>query len=311
MTAFCSLRSFVAFGAFAALTVGSGLATLTSNAAAQTTSTAQSHEEGLRVEVFNPGPKAMFPVASELIEGKQDAILVDAQFSAADANKLVDLVKASGKRLVTIYISHGDPDFYFGLDVLQDAFPDAQILATPQTIARIQRTYEEKLKVWGPKLGENAPKRIVLPQPLDGDTLTLEGQSLKIMGLDGPEPDRSYVWIPSIKTVLGGIPVHGGRHLFMADARTPQAQANWLATLENIRALKPEVVVPGHFMPGAAQDLRSVDFTENYIRVFQEEAAKVKNSAELTAAMKQRFPDLGSESVLELSAKVVTGEMQW
>lgn len=29
--------------------------------------------------------------------------------------------------------------------------------------------------------------------------LTLEGQVLKIIGLDGPTPERSFVWTPSIK----------------------------------------------------------------------------------------------------------------
>lgn len=228
--------------------------------------------------------------------GKRDAILVDTQFSAADAQKLVKLVKDSGKRLVTIYISHSDPDYYFGLDVLQKAFPDAQILATPQTVARIEETYEGKLKVWAPKLGANGPKRIVIPEPVQGSTLMLEDQTIKIMDLDGPEPYRSYLWLPSIKTVLGGIPVHGGRHLFMADARTPEAQVNWLKTLDIIRGLGPEVVVPGHFIPGAPQDLRSVDFTSNYIRTFQAEAAKAKNSTELISVMKNKFPNLARKT---------------
>ena len=32
---------------------------------------------------------------------------------------------------------------------------------------------------------------------------------------------------------------------------------------------------------------------------------------ELIAAMKKRYPDLGEESSLELSAKVAKGEMKW
>ncbi|TMV04561.1 MBL fold metallo-hydrolase [Brucella haematophila] len=284
---------------------------VTTRAYAQPTSTVQTKEQALKIEVYNPGPGAMFPVASVLVTGKQDAILIDTQFSAADARKLVDLVQSSGKRLVAVYISQSDPDYYFGLDIVQKAFPDVPILATPQTIARMKETVDGKLKVWGPKLGENAPARIVMPQPLQGDTLTLEGQTLKIVGLDGPEPSRSFVWIPSISTVLGGIPVHGGRHLFMADARTAEAQANWLTTLDRIRALQPKTVIPGHFIPGAPLDLRSVDFTASYIRAFQEEAAKAKKSTELIAAMKKRFPNLGSQNVLDISAKVATGEMQW
>lgn len=98
--------------------------------------------EPLRLEVYNPGEKAIFAVSSELLVGQREAMLIDAQFSRADAEQLVKRIQASGKTLSTIYISHGDPDFYFGLDVLKAAFPEAKILATAQTVAHIQATSE-------------------------------------------------------------------------------------------------------------------------------------------------------------------------
>ena len=93
----------------------------------------------------------MFSVSSVLIEGRHDAILVDAQFGASDARKLVERIRASGKQLTTIYISHGDPDYYFGLATVQDAFPQARIVATAQTVAHIRQTQAGKLAYWGPK----------------------------------------------------------------------------------------------------------------------------------------------------------------
>lgn len=114
---------------------------------------AQAQQQALTASVFNPGEAAIFAVSSVLVEGSRDAVLIDAQFSAAEAQKLVDKIKASGKRLTAIYISHGDPDFYFGLDTLHAAFPEVKIVATPQTIAHIEATKDEKLKIWGPQLG--------------------------------------------------------------------------------------------------------------------------------------------------------------
>ena len=61
----------------------------------------------LQLQVYNPGEAAVFPVSSTLISGEREAILVDAQFSTREAAELVRLVKASGKRLTTIYISLG------------------------------------------------------------------------------------------------------------------------------------------------------------------------------------------------------------
>ncbi|WP_242111865.1 MBL fold metallo-hydrolase [Luteimonas aquatica] len=276
-----------------------------------TAATAEPAAAPLTTEVYNPGADGIFQVSSTLVAGARDAVLIDAQFSVADGRKLVERIRASGKRLTTIYISHGDPDFYFGLEPLVEAFPEAKVLATPQTIAHIRETSAGKLRFWGPKLGAGAPTRIVVPEPLQGDRIALEGNALQILGLDGPTPDRSVVWIPSIRAVVGGIPVVAGEHVWMADTQTPKSHADWLATLDRIAALKPETVVPGHFAPGAAQGLEAVSFTAGYIRAFDEEAAKAKNAAELIAAMQRRYPGLGGEASLELGAKVAKGEMAW
>ena len=285
--------------------------TATGPAAAVTPTAPESVQQPLQVQVFNPGANGIFAVSSELLTGATEAVLVDAQFSTADAAKLVDMIKASGKKLTTIYISHGDPDFYFGLETLHAAFPDARIVATPQTIAHIQASKDDKLKVWGPQLGANAPRQIMVPSPLQGDTLQLEGQDLKVIGLAGASPERSALWVPSIKTVMGGVLVDAGSHVFMADTQTPQSHRDWLAALQAIKDLAPARVIPGHYADGAPQDLAAVDFTADYIRAFDEEAAKAKDSAALIAAMKQRYPTLEGESSLELSAKVAKGEMAW
>lgn len=265
----------------------------------------------LQVEVYNPGEKSTFAVSSEIISGKTDAILIDAQFQRNDAQALVQKIRDSGKKLTTIYISHSDPDYYFGLDVLKAAFPDAKILATPATVAHIRASMQGKLAYWGPILKDNAPGSLVLPQALKGNSLTLEGKKLDIIGLRAPTPDRSFVWIPSIKTVVGGVVVMGNIHVWIADTQTPASRKHWLKTLDQIEALKPVTVVPGHFAAGAPQTLESVRFTRDYLKAFEVEAAKAKTAAELITAMKARYPKLSEESSLEMSAKVVKGEMKW
>ena len=112
----------------------------------------------LDIDIYNPGEESTFPVSSVLVTGEREALLIDAQFQRNDAENLVRKIRASGRTLTTIYISHQDPDYYFGLDVLHAAFPDARILATPQTVAGIQASAEGKLAYWGPVLGELAPR---------------------------------------------------------------------------------------------------------------------------------------------------------
>lgn len=280
-------------------------------ASASSPAPAAATKSQLRLQTFHPGPQAMFQVSSVLIEGRHDAILVNAQFGASDARRLVDLIRASGRQLTTIYISHGDPDYYFGLATLQDAFPQAHIVATAQTVAHIQQTQAGKLAYWGPKMGADVPARIVVPQVLDGDALQLEGERLPLIGLDGPTPDRSVLWLPSLRAIVGGIPVVAGEHVWMADTQTPTSHTDWLQTLQRLQALKPKVVVPGHYAPDAALDASALRFTADYIRAFDAEAAKAKDSAALVKAMQARYPTLAGVASLELSAKVAKGEMQW
>jgi len=262
----------------------------------------------LALDVVNPGEAAIFPVASVLVKGKRDAILVDAQFSRAEALKLAERIRASGKRLTTIYVSHGDPDFYFGLDVLQQAFPKAKIVATAETLAAMRKKADAKVAYWGPILKDNAPRAIVYPQALKDNTLTLEGKQLLIKSVT---PERSFVWIPSIKAVVGGVVVFSDLHVWMADTLSPESRKTWLATLDAIDALQPATVVPGHFAPGVPMSSASITFTRNYVTQFSEAAAKAANSGELIAAMQGLYPNAGLQSGLQTSAKVAAGEMKW
>lgn len=265
----------------------------------------------LTLDVYNPGAAASFPVSSVLVSGEKDAILIDAQFAKAQANQLVEKIRSSGKHLTTIYISHGDPDYYFGLETLTQAFPDAKVVASGPTVAHINETKDAKLAFWGPQMGTDVPSQLIVPEVMQGNTLNLEGRELDVMGLSGRQPQRSYVWIPSLKAVVGGVVVADNLHVWMADTQTPQSHRQWLATLKRIESLQPDIVVPGHYLGENDRSLKAVHFTRDYIKAFDEETPKARNSAELIAAMKKRYPNLGEESSLELSAKVAKGEVQW
>ena len=117
---------------------------------------------------------------------------------------------------------------------------------------------------------------------------------LKIVGLDGKQPDRSFVWIPSIKAVVGGVVLFNNLHVWMADTQSAQSHADWLATLKAIDALKPKQVVPGHYLAGPSTASQAAKFTADYIRAFDAQTAKAKDSAELIAAMKKLLPERGA-----------------
>lgn len=265
----------------------------------------------LSITVYNPGTASVFPVSSEIITGPRDAILIDAQFQTNDAHHLVDIIRATHKHLQAIYISHSDPDYYFGLGVLHRAFPDVKILATPETVAAIRVLKDRKLKYWGPILGKYAPGSLIVPEALHADRLMLDGHRILIEGLHGPTPARTFVYIPSLRTVAGGAVVFSGTHVWIADSKTVQDRANWMITLRSILALKPLRVIPGHYLGAAPKGVGAVLFTRDYLIRFDQERQQHPKTADLIAAMEAAYPKLPERTWLELSVRVVNGEYKW
>ncbi|MGG0811651.1 MBL fold metallo-hydrolase [Paenibacillus alvei] len=265
----------------------------------------------LKIMPFNPGENGLFPVSSSLIEGPKEVLLVDAQFEKSNAEKLVKMIHDTGKKLSTVYISHQDPDFYFGLSAIRKAFPDVKIVATPATVEGIKATIKLKNDFWGPILKENAPTELIVPDVLDGDKLTVDGETVQVVGLNGSDPSHTVLWVPSKKTILGGVPIYENLHVWMADNQTPESRVHWREILNQILDLKPERVIPGHYLGKSSENTSSVTFTRDYIAKFEEAAKQSKNSAELIAAMKKAYPNFKNTSDLEMGAQVIKGERSW
>ena len=54
--------------------------------------------ERLAIEVYNPGRASIFPISSEIVTGKNEVVLIDAQFQRNDAETLVQRIKAARSR---------------------------------------------------------------------------------------------------------------------------------------------------------------------------------------------------------------------
>lgn len=261
---------------------------------------------------FPAGPNGFFR-APVLIAGPTEAVLLDGGFTLSDGRSLAGAIAATGKRLTTIYISQSDPDYYFSLRPIKDAFPEASVIAAPETVAAIRSSVEKKLAVWGPQLKDNGPQTltdVVMPEPFDGKTLTVDGETIEIVDADGLA-NRRYLWAPALQAVFGGVLVFAGVHVWTADTSTREQRAAWLANLEKMIARHPAVVVPGHMAADAATNISGIEHTRAYLLAFEEELATAMDSAALVAAMNARFPGLGMDVALNIGAKVATGEMKW
>ena len=264
----------------------------------------------LELKVFNAEENG-FHVSSVLVAGKTEAILFDTQFTRANALRVAALALDSGKKLTTIYISQGDPDYYFGIEALKQEFPDAKVYASVATVKHINETLQKKLDIWGPRLGANGPRKPIIPEVFTASSIMLEGEKLELINFNNPDSGAPYVWIPSLKAIVGGVSSFSGLHVWTADTATKEARAHWVKSLNTMLARNPEIVIAGHQKPGAARDASVLTYTRDYLLQFEQALDKSSSSVELITVMKKAYPDAGLGIALEIGAKVNKGEMKW
>lgn len=264
----------------------------------------------LHVKTFNPGSEAIFPVTSTLVYGDDEAVLVDAQFQKKHARQVVDMIKQSGKKLKYVFISYNDPDYYFGADEIKKAFPQAQIVSTAQTAYLISATKDAKMKEWKAKLGVDAPDKLYVPDAINANQITLDDQVIDIRQ-DEKDNAHIWLWIPSLKTILGSSSVSTGRHIWMADTSAVSDIDLWLKRIENMQALKPEKVIPGHSITNDISP-DSLKFVKKYLTDYKDSAVAHHNdAAAIISDMKKRYPKLAGEDALVFGTKIFTGESPW
>jgi glyoxylase-like metal-dependent hydrolase (beta-lactamase superfamily II) len=187
----------------------------------------------------------------------------------------------------------------FGLAVLKQAFPQAKVLALPQAAAAVKTAWPGRQKFWFPTYGNNIPgPEPVLPEELTTPYLTLEGQQFPVTGPVGGSdgPGNSFVYIPSLKAVVTGDIVFD--HAYFGVQRD-KAREEWLKSLDQILALKPEVIVPGHEGPGATRNPASIAFMRKYVADWDANVAKSKDAADMRKRVLKKYPRLGMEFTLD------------
>lgn len=256
----------------------------------------------LSIAVLTGSPEG-FLVTSTLVSGDKEAVLIDAQFTLADGKAVAEKIKTSNKELTTVYVTHFHPDHYFGFSALKEVFPDAKLVALPATVAAIEKTWADKVKTWKPLYKDGIVDKPIVPEALTSPTIVLEGEKLELVGgVPGDAPDNSYVWIPSLKTVVAGDVVYDAVFPWTAET-TPETRQAWGRALDAIIALAPERVVPGHQKPEQHQDPANLAFTKDYLVAYDKALGASKTPEELQAKLKAQYPDAGLEISLKLGSE--------
>jgi len=227
-----------------------------------------------------------------LIYGEREALLVDTFLSDQQTAELADWIAASGRRLSTIYITHGHPDHFFGLKLLRDRFPEARAIATPEVVDAMQAALQPvSVENWRRRFPELIPNSLTVAERLDRPAFKLEGNDIIAVDIGHTDTDHTTcLHVPSIALVIAGDAIYNGTHPYLVESNHEGLLA-WLAAIDKIEALKPQAVVVGHGPLDPDNAPRHIGETRRYIRDFMRLDAETTTARELYDSMLALYPD--------------------
>ena len=237
-------------------------------------------------------------VNTHWIETDDSVIVIDTQRDTVHAAEALEAVRALGKPVSAILITHGHPDHYTGIEQFLEEWPDAEVYGSRET-ARVIETdhygYHDVVRELAP---EAAPDNFIAPTVVfeDDATLTIDGVTLVTREMGAAEATGATIYyLPQTRELYAGDLVLNEMHGFYLEERSAEV----LRALERLKVLFPnaETVHPGHGTPGPASQL--VAGTIDYTQYAREVVAR-------SIASGNTGPDAHSAVVAELNAAYPT-----
>ncbi|MBN1974222.1 MAG: MBL fold metallo-hydrolase [Sedimentisphaerales bacterium] len=277
----------------------------------------------MEVRINNHGPNKLstktffsdekgFEVASVIVMGKTDAVLIDAQWTLSNAHRVIAEIAETGKKLKTIFTTHAHPDHYFGMGVIAEAFPDAKCVALPSVAEMINRQFFGKLDHWIKVIGPtNVCRKTVNIESLKKNYFELEGEKIEVIPeVMGDMNPNAVVWIPSIKTLYGSDVLFNEAHPFTCEVTFEERQ-QWIKDIENLEKMGAEVIIPGHQKSGMPFDSSSFTFMKDYLAATEKAIAETESEGDFYYAMVKAFPEANLFISNIMNAGYFKGGMDW
>lgn len=183
-------------------------------------------------------------------------IVIDVQRDLAHAREALAAVRATGKPVRAILITHGHPDHYAGIGVFKEAFPQAVVWSsnvTADTIRNDPYGYNALMRKAEPG---NFPLRLTAPErTFAGDaTLEIDGLTVVARELGKAEANSATVfYVPATGDLYVGDLVLNRLHGLFTESATTE----WLAALDRTDVIFPNarIVHPGHGVSGPKAQL--------------------------------------------------------
>src|SRR5258705_4898116 len=201
-------------------------------------------QHGFSIKVFT-STDDQFWTNSVIIEGTYEVMLVDAQLTKTNAERVLQEIKETKKPLSSIYITHEHADHFLGLEVFKEAYPRVRIIANSALVDRINKVYQQKIDKWKTILGSGATSQVVAIEKFDSNFIKFENAKIEILkNIRGDTDENTMLWIPGQRILITGDVLFNDMHVYTAETDC-RARAKWLNSLSKIRELKPSMVIPG------------------------------------------------------------------
>lgn len=238
------------------------------------------------------GPIVSSPLASTLIFGERDAVLVDPPYTRDQIDRVADWIEGFDRRLAYIYATHGHGDHWFGTARLLERFPGATVYATEGTIRVMhQQATQGREQLWDQIFPGLIPESPVLAQLIPAEGFELEGNLLQAVETGHTDTDDTTVLhVPSIGLVVAGDVAYNGVHQYLLESGNGGLKA-WLEAIDHVAALQPRAVVAGHKNKDLPDDPAILAQTRQYLLDAQRLLDAKPSPREFFDQMVELYPD--------------------
>src|SRR5260370_4246653 len=190
--------------------------------------------QAFSIKVFT-SPDDQFWANSIIIERTHEVMLVDAQLTKTNAERVLQEIKETKKPLSIIYITHEHAEHFLGLEVFREAYPRVRIIANSAVTDRINKVYQEKVDKWKKILGSGATSQVVVIEKFDGNFIDFENSKIELLkDVQGDTDENTILWIPARTIIISGNVLFNNMHVYTAETDS-KAREKWLHSLTKVR----------------------------------------------------------------------------
>lgn len=185
------------------------------------------------------------------LESAEGLVLIDALLLKSDARLLAATMKATGKPLKGIFLTHPHLDHFGGIGTIVTAFPGTPVYATRATADGVLPMHEQASKApWVKALGDNYDMSPYVPDHIlaSGATVTLAGMRFTVRDVGPMEAsNNSIIVCDDLRAAFTGDVTVSHAPVYVGEGRSQRV----LDVLSTLTSIVPGVglAYSGHYEP--------------------------------------------------------------